>query len=160
MPVTDSTPLVPLTPTSPVDWVFPTLTPEQIARIGSQGSVRTIQRGEVLVEAGDQLVPFFVEAQLCRGEEAVVVGGGNSAGQAAVFLSQTARRVCVLVRSSGLAESMSRYLETGADLSREDLAAAHWPLARTPHLLETISISLSSPSGCSSSPDYSRKNRE
>jgi thioredoxin reductase (NADPH) len=151
----------------------------------------------------------FMEAQLCRGEEAVVVGGGNSAGQAAVFLAQTAKRVHVLVRSSGLAESMSRYLirrieqnpgivlrtnteivalegsnhlervrwrdqlgntethdirhvflmtgavpgtkwiegcialdakgfiKTGPDLSPEDLAAAHWPLTRPPHLLET-----------------------
>jgi thioredoxin reductase (NADPH) len=40
----------------------------------------------------------------------IVVGGGNSAGQAAVFLSQTARQVHLLVRSGGLAESMSRYL--------------------------------------------------
>ena len=152
----------------------------------------------------------FMEAQLCRGEEVVVVGGGNSAGQAAVFLAQTAKRVHMLVRSSGLAESMSRYLirrieqnpaivlrtnteivalegsnhlervrwrddkagntethdirhvflmtgavpgtqwlegcvaldakgfiKTGPDLSQEDLAAAHWPLARAPHLLET-----------------------
>jgi thioredoxin reductase (NADPH) len=52
----------------------------------------------------------FMEAQLCAGEEVVVVGGGNSAGQAAVFLAQTAKRVHVLVRSEGLAESMSRYL--------------------------------------------------
>ena len=52
----------------------------------------------------------FVEAQLCGGEEVIVVGGGNSAGQAAVFLAQTARRVHMLVRSGGLAESMSRYL--------------------------------------------------
>ncbi|HEY3205053.1 MAG TPA: NAD(P)/FAD-dependent oxidoreductase, partial [Thermoanaerobaculia bacterium] len=51
-----------------------------------------------------------MEAQLCRGEEVVVVGGGNSAGQAAVFLAQTAKRVHVLVRAAGLAESMSRYL--------------------------------------------------
>jgi thioredoxin reductase (NADPH) len=51
-----------------------------------------------------------LEAQLCGGEEAIVVGGGNSAGQAAVFLSQTTKRVYILVRSSGLAESMSRYL--------------------------------------------------
>jgi len=152
----------------------------------------------------------FIESQLCGGEEVVVVGGGNSAGQAAVFLAQTARRVHVLVRSDGLAESMSRYLirrielspsidlrthteitalegenhlervrwrdkqtgevetrsirhvfvmtgatpstqwldgcvaldekgfiKTGPDLSREDLAAAQWPLARAPHLLET-----------------------
>lgn len=52
----------------------------------------------------------FVEAQLCSGDEVVVVGGGNSAGQAAVFLAQTATRVHMLVRSPGLAESMSRYL--------------------------------------------------
>jgi thioredoxin reductase (NADPH) len=51
-----------------------------------------------------------IEAQLCGGDEVIVVGGGNSAGQAAVFLAQTARRVHVLVRSDGLAESMSRYL--------------------------------------------------
>jgi thioredoxin reductase (NADPH) len=52
----------------------------------------------------------LVEAQLCTGDEVIVVGGGNSAGQAAVFLSQSASRVYVLVRSAGLAESMSRYL--------------------------------------------------
>ena len=153
----------------------------------------------------------FVEAQLCGGEEVIVVGGGNSAGQAAVFLAQTAKRVHMLVRSGGLADSMSRYLirriednpaielrthteivglegngqrrtralaehqdrqhrdarhqprlrhdrrrcpntrwldgcvaldakgfiKTGPDLSADDLAAAHWPLARAPHLLET-----------------------
>jgi len=152
----------------------------------------------------------FMEAQLCRGEEVVVMGGGNSAGQAAVFLAQTAKRVHMLVRSKGLADSMSRYLirrieqspaivlrtrteivaleggshlervrwrddqagtietydirhvfvmtgavpstdwlrgcvaleakgfiKTGPDLSQDDLAAAHWPPARPPHLLET-----------------------
>jgi thioredoxin reductase (NADPH) len=52
----------------------------------------------------------FIESQLCKGEEVVVVGGGNSAGQAAVFLAQTARHVHMLVRGEGLAESMSRYL--------------------------------------------------
>jgi thioredoxin reductase (NADPH) len=151
----------------------------------------------------------FVESQLCEGEEVIVVGGGNSAGQAAVFLAQTTRKVHVLVRSRGLAESMSRYLirrieessvielrtcteltalegndhlervqwrkdhepsethdirhvfvmtgaapstqwlngclamdargfiKTGTDLSREELSAAKWPLARQPYLLET-----------------------
>ncbi len=151
-----------------------------------------------------------LEAQLCGGEEVIVVGGGNSAGQAAVFLAQTARRVYMLVRSRGLRESMSRYLirrieenakieqrthteitalegsdhlervqwrdnqtgkiethnighvfsmtgaipnspwlegcvaldaqgfiKTGSDLSPEELAAARWPLARIPFLLET-----------------------
>jgi thioredoxin reductase (NADPH) len=52
----------------------------------------------------------YIESQLCEGEEVIVVGGGNSAGQAAVFLSQTARRVYMLVRAADLAESMSRYL--------------------------------------------------
>jgi thioredoxin reductase (NADPH) len=152
----------------------------------------------------------FIEAQVCRGEAVIVVGGGNSAGQAAVFLAETAKHVHMLVRSDGLADTMSRYLirrielnpaitlrahteivgldgenhveqvqwrdnrsgavetrairhvfamtgavpntkwlegcvavdakgfiKTGPALTADDLAAAHWPLARAPHLLET-----------------------
>lgn len=52
----------------------------------------------------------YIEAQLCGGEDVAVVGGGNSAGQAAVYLSQTARRVHMLVRGSELSSTMSRYL--------------------------------------------------
>ena len=51
-----------------------------------------------------------VEARLCRDEDVALVGGGNSAGQAAVFLATHARHVRVLVRGSGLGSSMSRYL--------------------------------------------------
>jgi len=51
-----------------------------------------------------------LEAPLCVDTEVVLVGGGNSAGQAAVFLSEHASRVHVLVRGPGLADSMSRYL--------------------------------------------------
>ena len=51
-----------------------------------------------------------LEARLCSGEEVVVVGGGNSAGQAAVFLSRHAKHVHVLVRGAGLAATMSDYL--------------------------------------------------
>ena len=51
-----------------------------------------------------------IEARLCAGEEVVLVGGGNSAGQAAVFLSGHASKVRMMVRGPGLAESMSRYL--------------------------------------------------
>ena len=159
--------------------------------------------------AGVYYAATFMEAQLCGGEEVVVVGGGNSAGQAAVFLAQPTKRVHMLVRGDGLADTMSRYLirriedhpgivlhtrteivglegerhlervrwrdnagreetndirhvftmtgalpstgwlqgcvaldargfiKTGPDLSPEELAAAHWPLARPPHLLET-----------------------
>jgi thioredoxin reductase (NADPH) len=52
----------------------------------------------------------FIEAKLCRGEEVIVVGGGNSAGQAAVFLARHAKHVHMVIRSGGLAETMSRYL--------------------------------------------------
>jgi len=51
-----------------------------------------------------------MESQLCEGDDVVVVGGGNSAGQAAVFLSQTTRKVHMLVRSGQLSDTMSRYL--------------------------------------------------
>jgi len=52
----------------------------------------------------------YIEAQLCGKEDAIVVGGGNSAGQAAVYLSQTVSRVHMLVRSGQLSDTMSRYL--------------------------------------------------
>ena len=52
----------------------------------------------------------YIEAQLCGHEDVIVVGGGNSAGQAAVFLSNTAKHVHVLIRSEGLVDTMSRYL--------------------------------------------------
>lgn len=52
----------------------------------------------------------FMEAQLCGHEDLIVIGGGNSAGQAAVFLSQTVGKVHMLVRSSQLSDTMSRYL--------------------------------------------------
>lgn len=51
-----------------------------------------------------------VEAQLCSSDEVIIVGGGNSAGQAAIFLAESAQHVHILVRGPGLEESMSRYL--------------------------------------------------
>jgi thioredoxin reductase (NADPH) len=60
--------------------------------------------------AGIMYSATHVEAQLCKGEEIAIVGGGNSAGQAAVFLAQSSVGVNVLVRGRGLADSMSRYL--------------------------------------------------
>lgn len=50
------------------------------------------------------------EAQRCEGQEVAVVGGGNSAGQAALFLSERTRRVYLLLRGDDLGKSMSRYL--------------------------------------------------
>ena len=52
----------------------------------------------------------FIEAQLCSGEDVMVIGGGNSAGQAAVFLAQSTKHVHILVRGSDLADTMSKYL--------------------------------------------------
>jgi thioredoxin reductase (NADPH) len=51
-----------------------------------------------------------MEAQLCGGEEVIIVGGGNAAGQAAVFLAESAKRIHMLVRSANLVDKMSRYL--------------------------------------------------
>jgi len=181
-----------------------------IIATGAEYRVPTIENLSEFKGVGVYYGATFMEAQLCRGEEVVVMGGGNSAGQAAVFLAQTAKRVHMIVRSKGLAESMSRYLirrieqnpaivlracteivalegsnhlervrwrdnqtgkieihdirhvfvmtgavpstqwlvgcvvldakgfiKTGSNLSPDDLAAARWPLARSPHLLET-----------------------
>jgi thioredoxin reductase (NADPH) len=52
----------------------------------------------------------FMEGQLCSGDPVIVIGGGNSAGQAAVFLAQNTKGVRMLVRSAELAATMSRYL--------------------------------------------------
>jgi thioredoxin reductase len=278
---------------SRLDQMFPTLTPAQIERVALHGRLRSIREGEVLIETGDQIVPFFVvksgqvevvrlsgatgdlitthgpgsftgeanmlsgrrslvgegttvqartviiatgaeyrklpnenlsqfegvgvyyaatfmESQLCGKDDVIVVGGGNSAGQAAVFLARTAQHVHLLIRADRLTESMSAYLirrieeapnitlhtqteiasleggshlervcwrynddgtittheirhifvmtgaspttqwlgrcvaldakgfiKTGPDLSPDELAAACWPLTRSPHLLET-----------------------
>jgi thioredoxin reductase (NADPH) len=60
--------------------------------------------------AGVYYAATFMEAQLAAGEELIVVGGGNSAGQAAVFLARTAARVHLAIRSDDLGRKMSRYL--------------------------------------------------
>jgi thioredoxin reductase (NADPH) len=81
-----------------------------IIATGAEYRVPTIENLSEFKGVGVYYGATFMEAQLCRGEEVVVVGGGNSAGQAAVFLAQTAKRVHMLVRAKGLAETMSRYL--------------------------------------------------
>lgn len=81
-----------------------------IIATGAEYRTLTVPNLSTFENAGIYYAATFVESQLCGGEEVIVVGGGNSAGQAAVFLSQTAKHVHVLVRSGGLAETMSRYL--------------------------------------------------
>ncbi len=60
--------------------------------------------------AGIYYAATHMERQVCGEDEVVIIGAGNSAGQAAVFLAETARRVHMLIRAGGLSESMSRYL--------------------------------------------------
>jgi thioredoxin reductase (NADPH) len=71
-----------------------------------------------------------MEAQLCGGEEVAVVGGGNSAGQAAVFLSRTVRHVYIIVRADGLAETMSDYLVQRIAISSKISVHAHSEVTR------------------------------
>ena len=51
-----------------------------------------------------------MEGQLCRGSTVIVAGGGNSAGQAAMFLAESAQKVLLVIRGEGLSASMSNYL--------------------------------------------------
>ncbi len=69
-----------------------------------------LENVERFLGTGIYFAATHIEAMLCKDEEIVVVGGGNSAGQAAVFLAGTCRHVHILVRGDGLADSMSRYL--------------------------------------------------
>ncbi len=62
------------------------------------------------IGAGVHYAATHMESKLCEGQEIAIIGGGNSAGQAAVFLAEACRHVHLLVRSEGLAESMSHYL--------------------------------------------------
>jgi thioredoxin reductase len=88
-----------------------------VVLIGSTHCAGTLRVKEFLTRnghpfegAGIYYAASRMESQLCLGEEIVIVGGGNSAGQAAVFLAETAKHVHLLVRTDGLADTMSRYL--------------------------------------------------
>jgi thioredoxin reductase (NADPH) len=69
-----------------------------------------VPRLRELEGAGVYYAATEMEARLCGGDEIVVVGGGNSAGQAVVFLARAARRVHLVIRGDDLRKSMSRYL--------------------------------------------------
>jgi thioredoxin reductase (NADPH) len=66
-----------------------------------------------------------IESQWCGGEEVMVVGGGNSAGQAAVFLATTAKRVYLIFRATDLTRSMSRYLSHRIEQTSNILMRPH-----------------------------------
>ena len=77
---------------------------------GAQYNKPSLPNLDVYTGKGIYYNATFMEAQLCAGEQVVVIGGGNSAGQAAVFLSQNTAGVLMLVRSGSLVDTMSRYL--------------------------------------------------
>ena len=88
-----------------------------------------IDRLEEFEGAGIYYAATEVEARFCKDTEVVVIGGGNSAGQAAMFLSRTAGHVHVLVRGSSLADSMSDYLLSR--LEREERVTIHFETEMT-----------------------------
>jgi thioredoxin reductase (NADPH) len=81
-----------------------------IIAAGAQYNTPNISNLKQFEGNGIYYAATFMESQLCGGDEVIVIGGGNSAGQAAVFLAETAKRVYMLVRGKTLSETMSRYL--------------------------------------------------
>ncbi|HEX4266901.1 MAG TPA: FAD-dependent oxidoreductase [Steroidobacteraceae bacterium] len=77
---------------------------------GAQYRLLEVANVDRFLGSGVYYAATHLEARLCDGEDVAIVGGGNSAGQAAVFLAGSCRHVHVLVRSADLAESMSAYL--------------------------------------------------
>src|SRR3954454_24798169 len=88
----------------------PLLTRAIVIATGAQYNKPRLPNLEKFEGEGIYYGATFMESQLCEGEELAVVGGGNSAGQAAVFLSQSAAKVHMLVRAGELSRTMSRYL--------------------------------------------------
>ncbi len=83
-----------------------------VVATGVQYRKLPIPRLEDFESAGLYYAATDVEARYCRDTEVVVIGGGNSAGQAAMFMSRSARHVHVLIRGTSLAASMSSYLSS------------------------------------------------
>jgi thioredoxin reductase (NADPH) len=77
---------------------------------GAQYNKPELANLEKFEGAGIYYGATYIESQVCENDEIAVVGGGNSAGQAAVYLSQTARKVHMIVRAGELSSTMSRYL--------------------------------------------------
>ena len=77
---------------------------------GAQYARLPIEDADAFTGRGIYYNATHMEAQLCDSEEVIVVGGGNSAGQAAIFLAQSSAKVHLFVRSQKLSDSMSQYL--------------------------------------------------
>jgi thioredoxin reductase (NADPH) len=81
-----------------------------IVATGARYRKPSLERLEAFEGRGVYYAASFMEGTLCSGQDVIIVGGGNSAGQAAVFLARRASHVHVMVRGPGLAASMSQYL--------------------------------------------------
>src|SRR5713226_2283277 len=77
---------------------------------GAQYARLPIEDADACTGTGIYYNATHMEAQLCDAEEVIVVGGGNSAGQAAIFVAQSSAKVHLFVRSQKLSDSMSQYL--------------------------------------------------
>lgn len=77
---------------------------------GAQYARLPVENIEAFTGRGVYYNATHMEAQLCRQEEVIVIGGGNAAGQAAVFLARDSAKVHILVRSGQLSDTMSNYL--------------------------------------------------
>src|SRR3989454_11143515 len=98
--MSDTTPPVPLTLASRADQVFPTLTPEQIARVAAHGHVRRVEHGEVLLEPGDQNPRFFV---VTAGPiQGVKASGGNGETRTHHHRGQVSRRSSMVLPAAGV----------------------------------------------------------
>jgi thioredoxin reductase (NADPH) len=84
-----------------------------------------VPRMRELEGAGVYYSATETEAILCRGDAVAIVGGGNSAGQAAVFMAEQARRVYVIIRGGDLGKSMSRYLVARIENTRNIEVLTH-----------------------------------
>jgi thioredoxin reductase (NADPH) len=96
-----------------------------IIATGAQYRKLPLQNLERFEGRGIYYAATFVESQWCGGEEVMVVGGANSAGQAAVFLAKNARRVYLTFRSGDLTQSMSRYLIARIEETRNIVMRPH-----------------------------------
>ncbi len=83
-----------------------------IVATGVQYRRLPIDRLEVFEGAGVYYAATDIEARFCRGKETIIVGGGNSAGQAAMFLARQTKHVHILIRQDNLHETMSAYLSS------------------------------------------------
>ena len=139
--MTDTALPVALTLTSGVERMFPTLTPAQVKRIAVHGQVRSIRLGEVLIEAGEQVVPFFVvtagRIEIVRpsgtAETLVAVHGPGLA--AAVYAASEGLNVLVLETNSpggqaGSSSKIENYLGFPTGISGQALAGRAYTQAQ------------------------------